>query len=207
MNTIVTATGLDAARLVGKLAAERDAADGDNRSLCGDLVRLDSVKAWRRSDPDKAIEHKADGSTIEAVYKAYRKPTEKQRKEAEGAKAAGVNLKRVVGRLIDVTTLENGDVVILMTNGLRRPEKGTPFRLLNVSKGTLYGISINGSLTKSVEELEQLYESAEQPVTTQVEEAKAPEPEQVKVPAGAVIDVPTAKAPEPEPETKKHKLK
>jgi len=212
---IITAIGIDASKFVGQLAVERDSTDGNGRLLRNDDVKLDSVKAWERVNKDTPIEHQADGSTVEAVYKAYLKPTERQKVEASGAKAAGVELKKIVGRIVDVKTLDNGDVVLLVTNGLRRPVKGgAPIRLLNVTKGTLYGISINGALTQTADELKALYDAgsgSSSPVTSkpaQVPQTPAPVPAPVAVPAtGTVIDVPSTPAPLPAPAEKKHKIK
>jgi hypothetical protein len=207
MNTI-SVIGINAHKLVDGLAVERDTTDGNTRVLRNGDVKLDSVKAWERAETSKPIEHQADGSTVEVVYGAYLKPTERQKKEAEGAKSAGVDLKFIKGRIIDVKSLENGDTVLLVTNGLRRTTKGgPPFRLLNISKGKLYGIAINGVLGKTAEEVRDLYEKSGQAPAPSAPAPAVDVPKPAPVPSGGTIELPAAPAPEKGEGDKKHKLK
>lgn len=207
---IITAVGKQAAELVAELAAERDVDEGVTRTIRDGDVKLDSVRAWIRSNSDTPIVHAVDGSLVEAVYKAYKKPTKRQKKEAEGAKAAGFSLRRIVGRIIDVRNLEpkpgekEGDVVIMMTTALRNNSSGkVAIRTLNVSKGTLYGIAINGHLSLTDEQLEALMEAPAQPAApTAQAQATSASSDGPAVPAAVpaekknvVIEMPSA--PEP----------
>ena len=137
--------GTSANEYLCKLVEERG--DGTLRALDGGGISLDSVKAW-----DKKV-HKADGADIEIAYKAYLKPTDRQKREAAGAKAAGVDLRLMKGRLVDIRRTKSGDVQVLVTSGLRASETGgIPYRSLNLQKGCLLGLAINCSLGVSVKE-------------------------------------------------------
>jgi hypothetical protein len=150
------AFGNKARLLLEQLAAERDATKGEARFLLGGTVKLDSVKAW--DGHDAAV----DGSDVEVVYRAYREPTAKQIQEAASAKAAGVDLQKIVGRVVDIKRKEDGSVLFLVTNGLRGTDGRVPYRALNVNKGHVYGVAIGEPLGMSAEEVRTLADGLDQ---------------------------------------------
>ena len=172
----IKAIGDRARLLIEQLAAERDAAGGKSRFLLGGTVQLDSVQAWTGQ------EAKVDGSEIEAVYRAYRKPTGQQIREASSAKAAGVDLQFAKGRIIDVKKQEDGSVLLLVTNGARGTNGKIPYRAFNVNKGHLYALSIGESLGMTADEARVLADGLDK------EEEKAPvtEPSSPSTPAEAI---------------------
>jgi len=183
-----------------QLTAEREAMAGAIRVLDNGKVKLDSVVAWNGTSA-----HKCDGSTIEVAYIAYRKPTKKQVEEARHAKAAGVSLKLMIGRVIDIKyTGDDDDTLMLVTNGLRAPA-GTdiPFRAMNVTRGKVLGIAIDQPLGISVEDLKKLLtvEEAEALAASELEEVPFDAPDmELAAPAvvpviPAVPAVPVAQAP------------
>ena len=115
-------------------------------------VKMDSVPAWAPVD-GKQIEHKLDGSEVEAVYLSYMEATDRQKFQATPAKMAGVKLERISGRLIDVRTCKDGTVQLLMSNGLRDGEGKIAFRGPNVDKGILCALSIGEGLGELVDEI------------------------------------------------------
>ena len=139
-----------------QLAAERDATNGESRFLLGGTVKLDSVKAW--DGHDAAV----DGSEVEVVYRAYREPTAKQIVEAASAKAAGVDLQKIVGRVVDIKRKEDGSVLFLVTNGLRGTDGRVPYRALNVNKGHVFSVAIGEPIGMSADEARTLADGLDQ---------------------------------------------
>lgn len=123
------------------------AKEGGKRELPS-LAKLDSVPAWSGTS-----EHKLDGSEVEAVYLSYLPATEKQKKEADTARLAGVKLERISGRLIDVRQVKDGTVQVLFSNGLRNADGSIPFRGPNVDKGILCYLAVNEGLGEPVEDI------------------------------------------------------
>lgn len=111
-------------------------------------AKLDSQPAWSGTS-----EHKLDGSEIEAVYLSYLPATDKQKKQAEPAKLAGVKLERISGRLIDVRKCADDTIQVLFSNGLRNADGSIPFRGPNVNKGILCYLSVNEGLGEPVDDI------------------------------------------------------
>lgn len=112
------------------------------------LAKLDSVPAWAGTSA-----HKLDGSEVEAVYLSYLPATDKQKKQADTARLAGVKLERISGRLIDVRKTKDGTVQVLFSNGLRNADGSIPFRGPNVDKGILAYLAIGEGLGEPVEDI------------------------------------------------------
>jgi hypothetical protein len=184
--------GNKARLLLEQLAAERDATKGDARFLLGGTVKLDSVKAW---DGDEAA---VDGSEVEVVYKAYREPTARQIKEASSAKAAGVDLQVLKGRVVDIKRKEDGSVLFLVTNGLRGTDGRIPYRALNVNKGHVYGVAIGEAIGMGAEEVRTLADGLDQKELAPNQPAQSPVQPATPAPAPAPAAAPVAASPEPE---------
>jgi hypothetical protein len=143
-----------ATKYLEALRVERDAYGGSQRTLDGGKVTLDSLQAWNGSSA-----HNMDGSTVEIVYKAYKPATKRQKKEAAASKAAGVHLRKMEGRLIDLRENEDGTTLVLVTTGLRTNSAGVEepcFRAMNIQKGAVLGIAIDDSLGQTAEAIEAL---------------------------------------------------
>lgn len=174
------------------------AKEGGKRELPS-LAKLDSVPAWAGTSA-----HKLDGSEVEAVYLSYLPATDKQKKQAEPAKLAGVKLERISGRLIDVRKVKDGTVQVLFSNGLRNADGSIPFRGPNVDKGILCYLAVNEGLGEPVEDiiarvpkdlLDRLKAGKSSSKKSPVEDPN--QPTLVEVPVGP------AEEPEPEPEVDK----
>lgn len=116
-------------------------------------ARLDSVPAWVPNADGSPIVHKLDGSPIEAVYVSYLPADEKQVKQAENAKLAGMKMERISGRLVDVRECKDGTIQVLVTNGLRSGDGKVPFRSFNIDKGILAAVGFNEGLVETEEEI------------------------------------------------------
>lgn len=136
-----------------RLATEREVYSGDKRELDGGLARLDSVKAWNGTS-----EHKCDGSSIEVLYRSYKKATKRQIQEAAGAVAAGAKRQEVHGKLVDLKLTDDSEsTLVLTTNAFRSPADGSiPFRTLNVTKGRVLAVAVDEALALTDMEMELL---------------------------------------------------
>jgi hypothetical protein len=195
------AFGNKARLLLEQLAAERDATKGESRFLLGGTVKLDSVKAW--DGHDAAV----DGSEVEVVYRAYREPTARQIEEAASAKAAGVDLQKIVGRVVDIKRKEDGSVLFLVTNGLRGTDGRVPYRALNVNKGHVFSVAIGEPIGMSADEARTLADGLDQkelaggsqvqPTVSAPEPAQSPvlPPPPVQPPAPVIAAIPVPDQP------------
>jgi hypothetical protein len=122
-------------------------AESGNRELLGGTVRLDSVPAWKGTS-----EHKLDGSMIHALYLAYRKATDDQKKQADSAKLSGLDLEELRGRVIDLRRCKDGTIQVLMTNGLRDGAGKPAFRSFNIHKGIVLAFAIDEGLGTTMNE-------------------------------------------------------
>ena len=112
---------------------------------------LDSVPQWKEDGktPPPAL----DGSRVTAVYMAYKKPTAKQIKEAEGVELAGIEKEVIEGRLVDVREVSDGTTQVLFTNGQRNANGKIPWRGPNVDKGILCYLAIDEGLGEPVADI------------------------------------------------------
>jgi len=154
--------GVAAQTFVEGLAIERG--NGTIRSLAGGQVRLDGVIAWRRTASGAPTVHDLAGTQMEAIYEAAGEPTEAQRAATAPARAAGVDTRKIVGRVIDVRVLGIGNLnsfqasdmtgaLLLCTNGLRTPPpSGSPFRQMSTRVGLVIAVAFGRGLSVNIDE-------------------------------------------------------
>lgn len=117
-------------------------------------AKLDTVPQWTPGPDGKTPPPALNGSRITAVYLAYRKPTKHQEEAAASAKAAGMELQVIEGRLVDVREVDSDKTCqVLFTNGLRNEGGQVPFRGPNVDKGILCYLAVDEGIGEPVADI------------------------------------------------------